>query len=72
MVRIRICYTVRKTQRDAGPKHEGDGKFRHPHKTIGKILHIQRSGRSIYVDDGIFRHIPVHVLVLSHAWLFLQ
>jgi hypothetical protein len=24
--------TVRKPKRDAGPKHKGDGKFRHPHR----------------------------------------
>jgi hypothetical protein len=27
-------YTVKKAERDAGPKHEGDGKFRHPHRRI--------------------------------------
>jgi hypothetical protein len=46
-----LCYTVRETKRDAGPKHVCDGKLRHPHKFSGPI----------YVDDGIFRH--RHVLV---------
>jgi hypothetical protein len=32
-----IIYTVKKAERDAGPKHEGDGKFHHPRRTIGKI-----------------------------------
>jgi hypothetical protein len=50
--------TVRKTKRDAGPKHEGDRKIRHLHK----------SGRSMYVDGGIF--LRTHVLVLRHDWLF--
>jgi hypothetical protein len=39
--------TVRKTKRDAGPKHVRvrDGKLRHPHRFSGPI----------YVDDGFFR-----------------
>jgi hypothetical protein len=48
----------------------GDGIFHHPHRTIGKIRHLHTFGRSIYVDEGIFRH--MHVLVLRHAWHFLQ
>jgi hypothetical protein len=67
---IKRITLLEKTKHEAGSKHEGDGKLRHPHRTIGKIRHLHRSGRSIYVDDEIFRHI--HVLVLSHAWLFLQ
>jgi hypothetical protein len=43
----------------------GDGKLRHPHETIGKIRHQHRSGRWIYVGDGIFRH--PHVVGLRHA-----
>jgi hypothetical protein len=42
--------------RDAGPKHEDDGKFRRPPK----------SGRSINVDDRIFRHPHVS----RHPWFF--
>jgi hypothetical protein len=38
--------------RDAGAKHMGDGKFRHPNRMSGPI----------YVDDGIFRHPWVVVL----------
>jgi hypothetical protein len=26
-----VSATVRKAKHDAGPKHVGDGKFRHPH-----------------------------------------
>jgi hypothetical protein len=44
------------------------GKFRHPRGTIGKIRQQQRSGRSIYLDGGIFR--KLRVFVLRHAWLF--
>jgi hypothetical protein len=32
------------------------------------VNHICRSGRSIYVDDGIFR--PPHNSGLHHAWFF--
>jgi hypothetical protein len=60
--------TVKKAERDAGQKHEGGGKFHHPHRTIGKIRQHQRLGLSIYMGDGIFRH-PC-VVVLRHAWLF--
>jgi hypothetical protein len=45
-----------------------DGKFRHPHRTIGKIRHQPRSGRWVYMDDEIFCH-PL-VVALRHAWLF--
>jgi hypothetical protein len=59
----------KKAKRDAGPKHVCDGKFRHPHGSIGKIRHQHRLGRSItYVDGGLFR--PIHVSGLHHAWLF--
>jgi hypothetical protein len=46
----------------------GDGKFRHLHRSIGKIRRQQRSGRSCSVDDAIFR--PPHFSDLRHAWLF--
>jgi hypothetical protein len=62
-----IC-TVKKAERDTGPKHEGDGKFHHPRRTIRKIRQHQRLGLSIYMGDGIFRH-PC-VVVLRQAWLF--
>jgi hypothetical protein len=42
----------KKNMRDAGAKHMGDGKFRHPNRMSGPI----------YVDDGIFRHPWVVVL----------
>jgi hypothetical protein len=59
--------TVRKTKRDAGPKHEGDGKFRHPHRTIGKIRHLGP------LDICGLRNFPsMHFLLLRHAWFFLQ
>jgi hypothetical protein len=38
------------------------------HRMIGKIRHQQRSGRSIYVNDGIFRHPDVSGL--RHSWFF--
>jgi hypothetical protein len=41
-------YTVKKARRDAEPKHEGDGKFHHPSRTIGKTRQHQRLGLSIY------------------------
>jgi hypothetical protein len=42
-----LCiYTVKKAERDAGPKHEGDGKFHHPRRTIGKIRQHQKLGLS--------------------------
>jgi hypothetical protein len=63
-----MTYTVKKAERDARPKHEGDGKFHHPRRTIGKIRQHQRLGLSIFMGDGIFRH-PC-VVVLRHAWLF--
>jgi hypothetical protein len=64
-----ICrVTVTKAKRDTGPQHLGDGKFRHSHGTIGKICHQHRSGRWVYVDDGIFRH--PHVVGLRHAQAF--
>jgi hypothetical protein len=46
--------TVKKAERDAGPKHEGDGKFHHPRRTIGKIRQHQRLGwasLSIWVTE---------------------
>jgi hypothetical protein len=46
-------YTFEKAERDAGPKHKGDGKFRHPRRTIGKIRQHQRLVLSIYMGDGI-------------------
>jgi hypothetical protein len=49
-------FTVTKAKRDAGPQHMGDGKFRHPRRTIRKIRHQHRSGRCVYGDEGIFRH----------------
>jgi hypothetical protein len=63
-----LAYTVKKAERDAGLKHEGDGKVHHPRRMIGKIRQHHRLGPSIYVGDGIFRH-PC-VVVLRHAWLF--
>jgi hypothetical protein len=48
----------------------GDGKFRHPHITIGKLRQQHSSGRWVYVDDGIFRH--PHDMGLRHAWLFFN
>jgi hypothetical protein len=42
-------FTVKKAERDAGPKHEGDGKFHHPGRMIGKIRQHQRLGLSIYM-----------------------
>jgi hypothetical protein len=30
---------LKRAKRDAGPKRVGDGKFRHPHRTTGKIGH---------------------------------
>jgi hypothetical protein len=57
--------TVKKSERDAGPKHLGDGKFRHSQRRIGKIHQQYRSGRSTYMANGMFRHL--HVLVLRHA-----
>jgi hypothetical protein len=60
--------TVKKAERDEGPKHEGDGKFHNPRRTIGKIRQHQRLCLSIYMGDGFFRH---HcVVVLRHARLF--
>jgi hypothetical protein len=59
---------LKKTERDAGPKHKGDGKSHHPRRTIGKYRQHERLGLSIYMGDGIFRH--PYVAVLSHAWLF--
>jgi hypothetical protein len=47
-------YTVQKAERDTGPKHEGDGKFHHPRRMIGKICQHRRLGPCIYVGDGIF------------------
>jgi hypothetical protein len=47
-----------------------DGKFRHPQRRIGKIRQEHRLGRSTYMANGIFRHL--YVLVLRHAWPFLQ
>jgi hypothetical protein len=35
---------VKKAERDAGPKHVGDGKFRLPHRSIGKFLKPHRLG----------------------------
>jgi hypothetical protein len=49
------AFTVKKAKRNAGPKHEGDGKFRRPRRMIGKFRHQHKSGSSIYVDDRIFR-----------------
>jgi hypothetical protein len=56
-------YTVKKAERDAGPKHEGDGQFHHPRRTIGKIRQHQRLGLSIYMGDWIFRHASVRKFV---------
>jgi hypothetical protein len=61
-------YTVKKAERGAGLKHEGDGKFHYPRGRIGKIRQHQRLGLSIDMGDGIYRH-PC-VVVLRHAWLF--
>jgi hypothetical protein len=46
-------YTVKKTVRDAGPQHEGDGKLRHPHRPSGLMID---GGffRLFYADDVIF------------------
>jgi hypothetical protein len=57
--------TVKKAKRDAGPKHVGDGKLRHPHKLSGLIYDGDEFFQSIYVYDGIFRH--PHVSGLCHA-----
>jgi hypothetical protein len=35
-------YTVKKAERDAGPKHEGDGKF---------LIHVERSEKSVSTRD---------------------
>jgi hypothetical protein len=67
-LQVLFLFTVKKAERDAGPKHEGGGKFHQPRRTIGKIRQHQRLGLSIYKGDGIFRH-PC-VVVLRHAWLF--
>jgi hypothetical protein len=49
--------TVRKAKRDAGPQHEGDGKFRHPRRTIGKIRHQHRSGpKSMWMTEFSVTH----------------
>jgi hypothetical protein len=37
-----IHFTVKKAERDAGPKQEGDGNFHHPGRTIGKIRQQHR------------------------------
>jgi hypothetical protein len=59
--------TVKKTKRDVGPKHVGEGKFRHPRRSTGSIYVDNGFFRLIYVYDGIFRQ--PHVLGLRHAWL---
>jgi hypothetical protein len=65
---LNSIYTIKKAKSDAVPKHLWNGKFRHPPRSIGKIRHQHRLGRSIYVDGGFFR--PMHVSGLRHAWLF--
>jgi hypothetical protein len=53
--------------RDAGPQHEGDGKFRRPHRSSGLIYVDGGFFRLFYVDDDIFHH--PYVVGLRHAWL---
>jgi hypothetical protein len=52
-------HTVTKAKRDAGAQHKDHGKFRHPHRPVGKIGHKHRSGRSINFPS-----------LLYHAWFF--
>jgi hypothetical protein len=41
-------HCLKKAKRDAGPKHESDGKFRHPHRSIEKsVINIDRAAQSI-------------------------
>jgi hypothetical protein len=51
MLNFKRFITVTKAKHDAGPNHVGDGIFRYPHKSIGKISHQHKSD-FIYVDDG--------------------
>jgi hypothetical protein len=49
--------TVKKTGvPHAGAQHVATGKFRHPRRSGGPIYVDDEFFRSIYVDDGIFRH----------------
>jgi hypothetical protein len=50
----------------AGTQHVGAGKFRHPRRSSDPIYVGGGFFRSIYVDDGIFRH--PHVVLLRYAW----
>jgi hypothetical protein len=43
-------YTIKMTERDAGTKHVGDGKFRHPRRSSGPIYDEDGfSDRSIHI-----------------------
>jgi hypothetical protein len=35
-----LIYTVKKAERDAGPQHKGDGKFRHPYTVDREALSL--------------------------------
>jgi hypothetical protein len=50
MIKLLLSYiTVKKAERDARPKYEGDVKFHHPRRTIGKINTRDWPSLSIWV-----------------------
>jgi hypothetical protein len=64
---LTIIHTVTKAKHDAGAQHKGDGKFRHPHRSVGKIRQQHSSGRSSYMIAGIFRH-PCFCSCVTHGF----
>jgi hypothetical protein len=67
---MQLSFTYSANKNSAGVQHVGAGKFRHLRRLSGPIYVDGGFFRSIYVADGIFRHL--HVVLLRHTWLLQQ
>jgi hypothetical protein len=60
-----VYYTVRKSKYDAGPKHECDRKFSHPHRFSGPIYNMwvtDFSDRSMWMTEFSVTHMSCVML----------
>jgi hypothetical protein len=58
LIHINVLYTVKKAERDAGPKHEGEGN---------SIIHVERSEKSVNTRDWASLFIRVTEFSVSQA-----